>query len=210
MDFAFPSTGVGAVNRTMPARLNDVFNVKDFGALSVIGTGANDTPFIQKAIDAAIANHGGIVFFPPGNYSIGSKLVVPGTSDCGLIFQGSGGSPTEGGGTLLNSSAGGVYGTGIPDYILYIGHGPNTPVKSIQGISFGNSYIGGSNVTSTEPPTSGGDGRGGLYLGSGECVSILNCFVSMLRALVSSAAAPMLIYPSCTIDGRLSRTRNGR
>jgi polygalacturonase len=51
------------------------FNVKDFGA---IGNGSgDDTKFIQAAIDAAIANNGGVVYFPPGTYPV-AKEATPG------------------------------------------------------------------------------------------------------------------------------------
>jgi hypothetical protein len=198
IDFAFPSSGTtGAVNRTMPARLNDVFNVKDFGGYS--GGIANDSINIQKAIDAAIANGGGIVFFPPGGYNIGTRLTVPGTSDCGLIFQGSGGSPTQGGGTELSGT--------LNDYILYIGHGTKTPVKSIQGISFANNQT-GSNVTSTEP-TPAGNGRGCLYVGSGNSPSILHCHFSVSIGIAIFCAANNVYISSCPLQGGYGGPGNG-
>src|SRR5262245_21240591 len=68
--FAFTANGT-MTNRTMPARLADQFNVKDFVA---VGNGSNnDTTAIQSAINAALVK-GGTVFFPPGNYLITSKL----------------------------------------------------------------------------------------------------------------------------------------
>src|SRR3984893_851137 len=73
--FSFPATGARA-NRTMPDRLSDIFNVKDFGALGNWNgsTGADDTNAIQAALNAA--NGGGIVFFPPGTYRITSRLTA--------------------------------------------------------------------------------------------------------------------------------------
>src|SRR5260370_35964198 len=70
-NFAFQTTGASAP-RTMPDRLADVKNVKDFGA---VGNGsADDTVPIQNAINAAMlmgtnaagAALGATVFFPPG------------------------------------------------------------------------------------------------------------------------------------------------
>jgi polygalacturonase len=68
--FAFPATGAPTA-RTMPDRLADTKNVKDFGAR---GNGStDDTAAIQAAITAA-HNSGGIVFFPPGNYRVTSTV----------------------------------------------------------------------------------------------------------------------------------------
>ncbi len=55
------------------------FNVKDFGAR---GDGvADDTPAIQKAINAAAANPGGgNVVFPKGTYLLNSTSPTPGAS----------------------------------------------------------------------------------------------------------------------------------
>jgi polygalacturonase len=76
-NFAFArATGTGRVNRTMPARLDDIYNVKDFGAL---GSGrGDDQPAIQAAVNAASVA-GGIVFFPPGEYHLGSRVYIPPT-----------------------------------------------------------------------------------------------------------------------------------
>jgi Pectate lyase superfamily protein len=75
--YAFPATGAPS-NRTMPARLNDVINVKDFGAT---GDGVTDDGAeIQAAIDYAyslntsIFRTGSPVFFPPGVYVIGTPI----------------------------------------------------------------------------------------------------------------------------------------
>jgi hypothetical protein len=70
-DFAFPATGT-ATYRTMPDRLLDVLNVKDWGAL---GNGRhNDAPNINAAIQYAITKGGGRIFFPNGNYNLGSAI----------------------------------------------------------------------------------------------------------------------------------------
>jgi polygalacturonase len=81
--FAFPATGA-PTPRTMPDRLAEVVNVKEFGAL---GNGSNDDrPAIQAAFDyafgSAAAPHGTNsvankqVFFPGGNYLLGAPLVL--------------------------------------------------------------------------------------------------------------------------------------
>jgi hypothetical protein len=163
--------------------------VKDFGAGQVGAT--NDAPFIQKAIDAAIANNGGIIYFPPNGYPITSRLNVPGTTTCALTFLGGGGAPEEGGGTEISGA--------INDYLLYIGHGNNTPVKLIQGISFFNSQT-GSNITSTEPSPAG-NGRGCVYLGSGDAPSILSCNMTVTSGVGIFCAAHNAYISSCSIKG---------
>lgn len=51
------------------------FNVKDYGAT---GNGStDDTTACQNAINAAVAEGGGAVFFPPGNYIINGGLTIP-------------------------------------------------------------------------------------------------------------------------------------
>jgi hypothetical protein len=75
--FSFGST-TGGFARTMPVRLDDIYNVKDFGA---VGDGSHDdTNAIRNAIVYAYSQNrlggyaegGGIIFFPPGVYFIGS------------------------------------------------------------------------------------------------------------------------------------------
>jgi hypothetical protein len=63
--FAFPVTGA-PTPRTLPDRLAEVVNVKDFGA---VGDGTHDdTTNIQAAIDYAISHHRYTVHMPEGNY----------------------------------------------------------------------------------------------------------------------------------------------
>ena len=69
----FTNSGTGGVERTLQAKLEDVVNVKDFGA---VGDGVtDDTAAIQAAIDSAAAlNNGGSVFLPTGVYLVSSSL----------------------------------------------------------------------------------------------------------------------------------------
>ena len=80
-NFGFAATGAPTA-RTMPDRLSDIINVKDWGAK---GDGVNDdTAAIQNAINYCISTAGGTkqpggkVFFPAGRYAItnGSYLYV--------------------------------------------------------------------------------------------------------------------------------------
>jgi hypothetical protein len=72
----FTQNGVGAVQRSLDAKIKDFLNVKDFGAT---GDGTtNDTAAIQAAITAAIAANAGAVYFPSPSayYRISSALVM--------------------------------------------------------------------------------------------------------------------------------------
>jgi Pectate lyase superfamily protein len=95
-NFRFPATGASAA-RTMPDRLAEIKNVKDFGA---VGDGRNDdTAAIQAAFDAAFGSsvspdsaHGqsrktlnSPVFFPAGAYKTTSALTLR-SAFGGLIF----------------------------------------------------------------------------------------------------------------------------
>lgn len=73
--FAFQAAGAPA-SRTMPDRLSDIKNVKDWGA---VGNGIiDDTAAIQAAINHVSApfsaKYRGEIFFPPGIYRINTPL----------------------------------------------------------------------------------------------------------------------------------------
>ena len=73
--FGFPATGA-PTSRTLPNRLAEIKNVKDWGA---VGDGVtDDTAEIQAAIDYASSPYTsanrGIIFFPPGDYLVSSPL----------------------------------------------------------------------------------------------------------------------------------------
>ena len=80
--WGFPATGATA-NRTMPVRLGEVVNVKDWGA---VGDGTDDVTFIQDAIDHCISQGGGTIFFPTGSYGIASALDT-GSEDPGIAIR---------------------------------------------------------------------------------------------------------------------------
>jgi hypothetical protein len=130
--FSFPATGARA-NRTMPDRLSDIFNVKDFGALGNWNgsTGNDDTSAIQAAINAATANGGGIVFFPPGTYHITSRLTAFDSRACMTLL---------GSGPGLNAISGTTITGNFNDWLFTTEQMNNAhqPVKIIQGISFQN------------------------------------------------------------------------
>lgn len=84
----FAHGGIGAVPRSIQDKLRELVSVLDFGAK---GDGeADDTASIQKAINA-VAQTGGALYLPAGNYKITSALVVD-TSvyATGIILYGDG------------------------------------------------------------------------------------------------------------------------
>ena len=93
-NFGFAATGAPTA-RTMPDRLADVINVKDWGA---IGNGSNDdTAAIQAAISYALSTAGGKqaggrVFFPCGSYKISPPGLIVGSTNpnADLLLVGSG------------------------------------------------------------------------------------------------------------------------
>ena len=82
-EFAFPATGA-PTPRTMPDRLSEINNVKDFGAAGDGST--DDTAAIQAALDYAFgtsaAPHGvnsrlnHAVFFPAGTYVVSQRMTA--------------------------------------------------------------------------------------------------------------------------------------
>ena len=90
-NFSFAATGAPAgVKRTLPDRLSEVINVKDWGA---VGNGsADDSGPIQNAVTHAILQGGGKVFFPPGNYAFvatGNLVVGNASLNSGVQLIGS-------------------------------------------------------------------------------------------------------------------------
>jgi hypothetical protein len=85
---SFTANGAGAVPRSVSARLNDVINVKDFGAVGNITT--DDTAAIQAAINSVpTTGKEGLtaIFFPTGEYRITASLTVVSRS---VVFIGEG------------------------------------------------------------------------------------------------------------------------
>ena len=178
----FAST-TGSALRSMPNRLDDVYNVKDFGA---VGNGIHDdVPNIQAAI-AASAN-GGIVFFPPGVYRIGSQLVLP-NDQAGRRLIGSGSGKTR----IIGNFQG---------YLLYNAQNRNgnRPVSLIDGFLFSNIYsLAKASFTTPDPITEEGGSPTGacgcIYLPNSSWVAINNCdfdFVSGVGVYMPGIANSM-------------------
>src|SRR5262245_549730 len=92
--FAFPATGAPTA-RTLPDRLAEIKNVKDFGAK---GNGTtDDAPAINAMLQKPPENQGnsvwhvGTIYFPPGNYRLASPINLGGTyGEINFHFLGSG------------------------------------------------------------------------------------------------------------------------
>jgi hypothetical protein len=90
VDFTFP-TAPGRTNRSMPTRLNDVLNVRDFGALG--DDAHDDAPNIQACFDAAFSNGASFwlnkpVFIPAGKYIIDKPVYIQNSG--GICVYGAG------------------------------------------------------------------------------------------------------------------------
>ena len=73
-DITFRQQGTGAVDRSIFSKTGETVSVKDFGAT---GDGTtDDTTAVQAAFDAVLANLGGGVFFPAGEYLITNTLGI--------------------------------------------------------------------------------------------------------------------------------------
>ncbi|WP_077340413.1 DUF7594 domain-containing protein [Pseudocolwellia agarivorans] len=98
-DYSFAGYQLGS--QAIPQKHNlPIFDVTHYGA------GANDSvsdqAAIQATIDAAEANGGGIVFFPPGEFLVNATATETGTiriEKSNIILKGSGSTP---GGTVIN------------------------------------------------------------------------------------------------------------
>src|SRR5689334_18699470 len=92
--YGFHATGAPQ-SRTMPARLNDIINVKDWGAKGDGNT--NDTAAINAAIDYVytLPRKTAFIFFPPGIYMITGQFLLDRDPNAhggsaSLCFMGSG------------------------------------------------------------------------------------------------------------------------
>jgi hypothetical protein len=83
--FAFPATGA-PTPRTMPDRLAEIKNVKDFGA---VGNGSNDdTSAIQAAVNWTSGANRGTIYFPLGNYKVTAPITYNYNGNLSIHFLG--------------------------------------------------------------------------------------------------------------------------
>jgi hypothetical protein len=85
--FAFPATGE-PTSRTMPDRLAEVKNVRDFGAVG--DDTHNDAPNIQAAVDWTTGPNRGTIYFPPGFYKCNSPIVLSNNGLTSICLRGDG------------------------------------------------------------------------------------------------------------------------
>lgn len=84
--YSFPADGA-PTSRTLPARLAEIKNVKDFGA---IGNGVtDDLAAITAAYNWTASTIRGSIYFPPGTYYVSAPIDIslPGNAS-GVIFRG--------------------------------------------------------------------------------------------------------------------------
>lgn len=76
----YDPAGTGAVSLTVQAKLRQIVNVKDFGA---VGDGvADDAAAIDNAVSAASDAGGGTVYIPEGTYLLGTLSAKTGSYQC--------------------------------------------------------------------------------------------------------------------------------
>jgi hypothetical protein len=132
--FSF-SSALGNTARTMPARLSDFQNVKDYGA---VGNGiADDTAAINSAIRALTSGWSnglcGTIYFPPGNYLVSSPLLIDTyQGNHSIIMQGDG----------QSSSIGGNFA----DFIIKGTNSSTAGIVVIEKLSIGNNNAAGGGI----------------------------------------------------------------
>lgn len=85
VNFAFPASG-SPTSRTMPDRLAEIKDVKDFGA---IGDGtADDTAAIQAAVNWTSGANRGTIYFPLGIYKTTSPITFNYDGPLSICFRG--------------------------------------------------------------------------------------------------------------------------
>lgn len=199
--FSFAATG-GTTNRTMPARLADIINVKDYGATGDGST--DDSSAIQAAFNAAYGppgtpnankwlNKG--VYIPRGNYRIVTPLTL-------APIGGSGG----------DAAGGWVFGDGQRNTRLFYAGSSTTALVTtqymnyslVQGITFD---VTGSNAecavhnSDLSPGTSGGTGVSWI-----DCAFVGATSWGILFDQASTGSEQMFV--GCTFDGCTGSTSN--
>lgn len=149
-----------------------VFNIKAYGAM--VDGSADDTAAVNAAIQAAINNGGGVVYFPPGVTRCNGQIAIPITGGTGvndpplqksLIFRGDGNWTCGRGGTATVEPSGGS----ILD-LRYSGGGTGAPKVFTRG--FGSLEITG--LTFTDKTTGATGTSNPFFLATNTTVYIHN------------------------------------
>jgi hypothetical protein len=198
--FAFPATG-SPTARTMPDRLAETKNVKDFGAR---GNGStDDTAAIQAAVTAA-HNSGGAVFFPPGNYRVTSTIRAEGGNPNFLFIS------------LIGSGIWSTIAGNFPGWLVDLTGGPsdNASMVTVEKLSFNNGHPNGGGlrlasaiVTTVKECVF--SGHKGIALYSTKTSSIRDCRFTSLHGGIAgqtsrailSIRANQLIIDNCDFNG---------
>jgi hypothetical protein len=186
-DYAFNATG-GTAPRTMPNRLADTINVKDFGALG--NDTGDDAPAIQAAFNAAFGSsgspHGSAgatsnrpVFIPNGTYRLNSALTL--TRVVGGHIYGAGT-----GATILKQMTGGA--------VLEINGAANLVFENFNLIG------GGSNGPMINLDWNGAPGGDGLHDNIFRGLLFANFSVGIVIANSNNAGHNNL-FEMCTFNG---------
>jgi hypothetical protein len=153
--YAFPATGAAAA-RTMPDRLADIKNVRDFGA---VGDGVTDDwAAIMAAFNWTTNTQRGTIYFPPGNYYVSQRIDFTGPAPYEACSHWRG---ELGLSTITGNFA---------DYILYRG-------ANDTGSSEGGHLI--ENLTIINNNASGG----GIRFGESICAAIRNCTITANKGI---------------------------
>jgi hypothetical protein len=174
VNYAFASTDA-PTERTMPDRLSDIHNVKDFGAT---GDGLNDDwAAIMAALNWAVSTNRGTIFFPPGTYYV-SEPIDFSVVNIVVAFVGA-----LGASTVLGS---------FPDYVFKRG-----------GIATGNPSI-VENLTVINNDPAGGGIRNGACNGGGvrNCTVTANRGISIADVDTGGEGGGSLDYTveNCTVS----------
>ena len=166
-NFAFPGNPAllpGGIARTQPDRIGEGFvSVREFGSIT---SGATCRATMQAAFDS-----GYNLYFPQGYYDINAAINMPEDNHQRTI-RGSG--PCQNGG----AASGTIIRGNFRDYLWKSRqtYSAFSPVSSISGIAFNNSYNVPTPITQVDPPVSpgdpgthGGNGCGCLYLNFSFC-----------------------------------------
>jgi hypothetical protein len=194
--FAFPATGAPTA-RTMPERLAETRNVKDFGAR---GNGSHDD---TDAIQAAV-NQGGTIFFPPGNYRVTRTIRAAGGNPGFLTIS------------LVGSGGWSTVSGNFPGWIFELTGGPhdNGGLVTVEKLTINNAHPngGGLNLASaivTVVRECAFSGHKGIFLHSTKTSSIRDCRFTSITGNIGGqtgrailAIRPnQLIIDNCDFNG---------